>query len=157
MTATTPAKHRAPTRPTRGARRGGYVAAAAINLAILWVLFVAPGWEELNLLTDEFVAITGVLTVSLVAGVVANAVYVVTDPPWVKRIGDAVTAALACAVLVRTWMVFPFELTGGWETWGTTLRAVVGFLAVATAIAVLANVAGLFRSILGAAPRDRSI
>jgi hypothetical protein len=156
MTSVAPSKVRAPSRPPRGARRSGYVAAAAINLVLLWLLHVTPGWEQLAFLTDEFVAITGLLTASFVAGVVVNVVYVLADPPWFRRLGEASTAAFACAVLARTWAVFPFELTGWWAGWDTTLRAVVGFLTVATAIAVLANLADLLRQALRSAPAERS-
>jgi hypothetical protein len=157
MTTAAPPKLRTPARPTRGARRSGYVAAAAINLAILWLLLIAPGWERATFLTEDFARLTGLLTASLLAGVVANVVYLVTDPPWLRRLGDAVTAAFACAVLAGTWVIFPFELTGGWTTWGTTLRAAVGFLAVATAVGVLVNLAALLRLTLassGAAHRS---
>jgi hypothetical protein len=141
--ARTPA--RAPARTHRGARRTGYVAATAVNLGLLWLLHVAPGWEAVTFLTAGFAGVTGLLTASLVAGVLVNLLYVVTDPPEVKRLGDAVTAAFACAVLARTWALFPFDLAGRWAGWDTALRVVLGFLTVVTAIAVIANLAELLR------------
>jgi hypothetical protein len=145
----------APTRPRRGARRVGYVATTAIDLLLLWLLHVAPGWEGLTFLTAEFAGVTGLLTASLVAGAVINLAYLAADPPWLKRLGDAATAALACAVLARVWSVFPFALTGGWVGWESTLRGVLLFLTIATAIAVLANLAELLRLVLGTASTAR--
>jgi hypothetical protein len=156
MTATTTRGVRVPARPSRGTRRFGYLAAAAINSTLVWLLLVAPGWERLTFLTGDFASLTGVVTASLVAGVTVNLVYVVADPPWLKRLGDATTAAFACVVLARTWARFPFELTGGWSSWTTTLRFVLLFLAIATAVAVLANLGELLRLVVGAAPaQDR--
>jgi hypothetical protein len=149
MTAATTPEVRTPTRPSRGARRSGYLAAAVINAILVWLLLVAPGWEQLTFLTDDFASLTGIVTASLVAGIIVNLAYVVADPPWVKRLGDATTAAFACVALFRTWAVFPFELTGGWSGWDTTLRFVFGFLAIATAIAVVVNVAGLIALAFG--------
>jgi hypothetical protein len=129
----------------RGVRRTGYAIAALVNLALIWLLLVTPGWERLTFLTGAFTEVTGLLTASLVAGVLVNLLYAVTDPPWVKRLGDATTAALACAVLARTWALFPFELAGRWTGWDTALRVALGFVTVATALAVLANLSELLR------------
>jgi hypothetical protein len=142
---------RAPTRPSRGVRRGGYLAAAALNAILIWLLLVAPGWERLTFLTEDFASLTGPVTASLLAGGLVNLVYVLVDPPWVKRLGDATTAAFACVALARTWSVFPFDVADGWVT---VLRPFVGFLTVVTAISVLANLALLLRSTLGAAPPE---
>jgi hypothetical protein len=150
MVATTPPRARPPARPpartSPATRRTGYVLAIIVNLTLVWLLHVTPGWEALTFLTPAFGEVTGLLTASFLAGAVVNLVYVAADPPWVKRLGDAATAALACAVLARTWATFPFDLAGRWVGWDTTLRGVLGFLTIATALAVLANLGELARS-----------
>jgi hypothetical protein len=116
-----------------------------VNLVLLWLLHVAPGWKWLTFLTDEFANLVGLITASLVVGAVIDLVYVVGDPPWMKRLGDAITATFACVIFARAWAVFPFDLDGWWSGWVTLLRLALGFLTVATAIAVVASLAELIR------------
>jgi hypothetical protein len=128
-------------RAPRGARRAGYLFGAAINLALIWLVNVEPGWQWLTFLTDDFARVVGLVTASLLVGAAPDLVYIAYDPAWVKRLGDAITAAFACVILARLWAIFPFDLgtwSGGWET---ALRIALGFLAVVTGIAVVANLA----------------
>jgi hypothetical protein len=131
-------------RPSPAARRAGYLIAAAINVVLLWLLLVEPGWRWLGFLTDGFGEVVGWIVLSLVAGVAVNLVLVGYDPPWARRVGDAVSAAFAVIALARLWAVFPFDL-GAWSGWETALRAVLGLACIGTAIAVVANLAEAIR------------
>jgi hypothetical protein len=143
-------------RPPRGARRVGYASAAVVNLVLIWLLNVAPGWEWLTILTDEFASLVGLITASLVVGAAIDLAYVVADPPWMKRLGDAITSAFACVILARTWAIFPFDLDDWWSGWENLLRIGIGFLTVVTAIAVVVNLVLLIRAVVeGGAPPDR--
>jgi hypothetical protein len=143
-------------RPPQGARRAGYVLAALVNLVLIWLLNVAPGWEWLTILTGEFASLVGLITASLVVGAVIDLAYVVADPPWMKRLGDAITAVFACVILARTWSIFPFDLDDWWSGWETLLRIGIGFLTVVTAIAVVVNLVLLVRAVVeGEPPPDQ--
>lgn len=122
----------------------GYLLAAAINVVLLWLLLVEPGWRRLGFLTDDVTAVLGWVTVSLLAGVAVNLALVGYDPPWARRAGDALTAAVAAVALARIWVVFPFDL-GTWSGWETALRVALGLACVGTAIGALANLAEAFR------------
>jgi hypothetical protein len=150
MTASTALRTRPSTRrPPRGTRRFGYLLAAAINGGLIWVLVGSPGWRSAGFLTDDFARVVGWIVASLVAGIVVNLLYVVADPRWGKRLGDAVTAAFAAAALGRLWIVFPFVFSERWADWEGPFHVIVGVLCIATAIGVLANLAALVRSTVG--------
>jgi hypothetical protein len=138
-------------RPSRAARRVGYLLSAAISIVVFWLLNVSPGWRSLTFLTDDFAAVVGLLNASLALSVVINLAYVAHDAPWAKHLGDAVNAAVAFGVVVLTATVFPFALGGPWAGWETPLRVVLVLAAVGCVIAVIANLVGMARLFLGGA------
>lgn len=113
------------------ARRAGYLVAAAVNLVLLYLVLVWPGWEALSVLTDSFSQVVGLLSASLLVGAAANLVYLVADPPRVRAAGQLVVSAFSLAATVRLLQVFPFDFSG-WSfdpTWLVRLLlwvAVVG-------------------------------
>lgn len=101
-----------PPRPARVApgplsRRLGYTIALVLGVAVFVVLNDTPGWQALPFLTDDFALVLGVVNASVVTGILANAVYVVLDPAWLRAGGDVVTTGVGLAALVRLWQVFP--------------------------------------------------
>jgi hypothetical protein len=144
-TDTTPATRR----PPRSARRVGYVLSAAINLLLLWLVTVSPGWRFVPTLTEDFVGVVGVVIASLLVGAAVNLVYVVADPRWLKHLGEAVTAAFGCVVLARMWTIFPIDLGPGWAGWEPALRVVIGLFCLGAGIAVIANLAMAVRAAVG--------
>jgi hypothetical protein len=143
-TGTSTSTHEVRRRPSAGARRIGYVASIAINLVLLWLLLVEPGWRWLGFLTEDFAAVLGWVTLSLLVGVVSNVVFLGFDPPWVRRLGDAVSAGVASVAMARLWAVFPFDL-GTWSGWETALRVALGLACIGTAIGAVANLAEAVR------------
>ena len=144
-----------PRRPSRRARRAGYLLAVAINLVLVWLVNVAPGWEVLPFLTEDFTRVVGFVNLSLLVGAAVNLAYVVADPAWAKRLGDAVTAAIALGVLLQLLAVFPFDLGADRAGWETALRTLLALAAVGTAIAIIASLAQLLSSVIDG-PGDRS-
>jgi hypothetical protein len=142
-------------RPSRSARRFGYVLGAAINLLLLWLVTVRPGWRFVPFLTEEFVGVVGVVIASLLVGAAINLVYVVADPRWLRYLGEAVTAAFGCVVLARMWSIWPIDL-GSWSGWEPALRVVTGLFCVGAGIAVIANLAMAVKAAVGASPGQRS-
>jgi hypothetical protein len=141
-------------RPPRSARRVGYVLGLAINLLLLWLVTVDPGWRFVPFLTEDFVAVLGLVIVSLLVGAAINLVYLAADPRWLKHLGEAVTATIACVILARMWSIFPIDLGEGWGGWEPALRVLIGLACIGTGIAAVANVAELLRTAAGAAPRE---
>jgi hypothetical protein len=128
-------------RAPRGARRLGYLIGAAVNVALLWLALVAPGWRAVPFITDEARTVLGIVTVAWLAGVAVNVVLLAWDPPGLKRVGDALTGALACAVSLQLLTVFPFDFgAAGWET---ALRILLVIGAVGAAVSVVVNLVQL--------------
>lgn len=132
-------------RPSRGARQFGYLLAVAINLAVLWLVNVAPGWRSLAFLNDDFATVLGLLNLSLVVGVAVNFIYAVTDGSWIKRLGDAASAAFSLMVLLRLVLVFPFVFRQPWAWAEPASRVLLWLAMVGTAIAIVVNLVTLLR------------
>jgi hypothetical protein len=157
MTTATPPVPRTPKRtrrPPRAARRAGYLVGMAANLVLLWLVTVRPGWRIVPILTEAFVDVLGLVIISLLVGAAVNLLYLAADPPWLKHLGEAVTAAIGCVILARMWTIFPIDLGERWGGWEPTLRVLIGLFCLGAGIAVVANLAQLART---AAPDDQAI
>ena len=141
-------------RPPRTARRAGYLLAVAINLGLLWLVNLAPGWQAAPFLTADFARVVGFVNLSLLVGAGVNLGYVVADPEWARRLGDALTAAIALGVLLQLLTVFPFDLGADRSGWERVLRTLLALATVGTAVAILANLAQLLRTVIDD-PRSR--
>ena len=67
--------------------------AMTVNLVLLFLVNVAPGWQAVPFLTESTTDVLLLVNLSMAAAVAANAVYSVFDPPWVRstrRRGDYV-------------------------------------------------------------------
>ena len=126
-------------------RRFGYVIAIAMNAVGLWVARHLLQWGWPRFLTDEFDQLLPILTVSFVAGMVANGLFVLADPPRFKALCNAVTSVISVVVAVRTWQVFPFDFSTYAYDWTWVARVVIVLAAVGSAIAVVANLIAVLR------------
>ena len=133
--------------PSRRARVFGYLVAVTINVALIWLLNVAPGWRWLPFLSDDFTRVLGVVTLSLVVSVAVNLLYIGFDPPWMKRLGDTLTLAVWLVVTLQVLLVFPFDF-GQWAGWETPFRALVVVGCLGAAIGVVANIVLLAREVV---------
>lgn len=132
MTTTT-----APQQSSTAARRFGYLVAVAVNAVLLYLINVAPGWRDLTFLTSATVSVLTLVNTSLVAGIVANVVYVLDDAPGVRAFGDLVTTGIALATIVRVWQVFPFAFDQRGFPWETVIRVLLVVAGVGSAIAIV--------------------
>jgi hypothetical protein len=139
-----PAKRRAP----RGARVLGYLVAAAINVAFIGFLNIWPGWRWLPFLTEDFSRVVGLVSLSLAISLLINLVYLAVDPLWMKRLGDALTAAVAVAVLFQLFQVFPVDFGVGWGWLHTPFRILLAVGCVGAAIGAVANLAELGKGLV---------
>lgn len=126
-------------RPDAMRRRVGYSVSIVVNSVLLVAILGVPGWDVLPFLTDDFRQVLGWVVAGLIAGVVANAIYVVADPPAIKALGDLVIDALGLVALIRLWQVFPFDFGDSTFPWSTIVRVVlvVGMAGTAVAMIVL--------------------
>jgi hypothetical protein len=136
-------------RPTSAARRGGYAVAVLFNAALLVALDRWPGWEAVPFLTGETTSVTGLVNASIIVNLVANLVYLLRDPLWLKALGDMVTTTVGIFALVRIWTVFPFDFADSSFDWVLVARIVLGVAVVGSLIGVVAALFTLLRSLFG--------
>ena len=149
--------HEVRERPAVGSRRLGYTIAVVVNAAMLYAANVAPGWQVLPFLTADTALVLGAVNASIAVGLVANALYVVHDPPWFKAFGDLVTTAVGLVAVVRLWQVFPFDFGAATFDWELVARWVVGLGILGSVIGIGSALVSLARAVgssaAGAAPR----
>jgi hypothetical protein len=125
------------------AKRFGYVVAATTNGVLLWVVHQVLDWGWPSFLTDDFELVLGLVTASLIAGIVANLVLAVHHRGRIRALADMVTAAFSLAVGVRMWEVFPFDFTGYATDWSGFVNVALIIGIVATGIAIIVNLVKL--------------
>jgi hypothetical protein len=120
-------------RPTdeerRRARRAGYVGSILVNLLLLYaadhlldwrVAFVTPAWADVLWAVD----------LSLQASIVANALFLVYDAGWFRRLVEVVAIGCALVAGYQLYALFPFDF-GAWDA-----LARLGLLGVVLALAI---------------------
>ena len=100
----------------RAGRRFGYTVAIAVNVGLIYVVQNLLEWDWIPFLTGDFEQLVGIVTVSLVASAVANLLWIAYDGAWFRSAGQLMLNAIGLAVAIRTYRVFPFDLSSGWET-----------------------------------------
>ena len=81
-----------------GARRIGYLVAIVVNLILLYLVNVTPGWRVLPFLTGDFVDVLWLANLSMVASSAANAAYLGYDPPRFKSVCQIGISAIGLAL-----------------------------------------------------------
>jgi hypothetical protein len=120
--------------PSTGHRRAGYLIAALVNLGGLWFVHHLLAWGWPPVLTDAFANLLPYITASFVATVAMNLVWVVHDPAWLRHLGQIGLNLVAVVAAVRTWTIFPFDLTG----YGPAAEPAVRTLIVAGLVGLIA-------------------
>jgi hypothetical protein len=133
------------TRPSIAARRFGYLVAVGINAAMLWFINIWPGWWVLPFLTRDVELVIGWMNVSILVGIGANLVYAVNDPPWLRAVGEIVTAAVGLVVLRRVWDVFPFQVPDRPFDWALMIRVVLVVAIIGSVVAIVVQLVRLVR------------
>jgi hypothetical protein len=135
---------RRPTRhPGTAARRFGHAVAVVVNAAMLYVVNVWPGWDSLWFLTADTTKVLGLVNASIVAGIVANAVYILHDTGRLRSLGDLVTTSVGLAAMVVIWQVFPFDFGEAGFDWELVVRIALGVGIIGSAVAIMAHLVSL--------------
>lgn len=122
------------------ARRVGYTATAIVNVVLLVLLHVAPGWQQISFLTADTADVVGLVTLSLAIGLVVNLSWLLADPAWWRSAGELITSAVGLVALLQLLDVFPFDFTG-WSfdpSWLVRVALILGVFGAAVSILVQA-------------------
>lgn len=125
-------------RPSWLARRAGYTAAIVANAVILFIAHNLLAWDILPFLTEDFERVLPLITLSVVANIIANVIFIAADPQWMRSLLDAVVSAVSLAATVRLLTVFPFDFPPD-SVWDTAVTVLLVLVIVGTAIAVVVN------------------
>lgn len=131
--------------PPQPGRRIGYVVAAVMNGALLYVVNNLLAWDLLPFLTDGFSRVLWILNLSLLASLLANVMWIWFDPVWLKATAQIALNAISLAVTVRLWNVFPFDFSSYSFDWETVARVVLVIGGVGLSIGILVEVVNLVR------------
>lgn len=132
-------------RPSMVSRKVGYAIGAAVNALLLGAVNQWPGWDAVPFLTQDTRLVLGWVNASIVAGLVANLVYVVADPPRLKALGDGLLNVVGVAALVRLWQVFPFAFAQGGFDWDLLARWVLGVGVFGSVVGIVVSLVRLVR------------
>lgn len=131
-------------------RRVGYVLAIAVNGLMVWISHRLLDWGWPGFLTEAYDDVLWLITVSLLASMAANAAFLLYDRGRFRPFADLVVAAIGFLLMIRIWVVFPFDFSGYARDWSWLVRMVAVIAIGGTAIGVIVN---LVKLIL---PGDRS-
>ena len=130
-------------------RRVGYGVGIVVNTLLLYAVNGWPGWRWLSFVTEDAEQLVPLLNASLVAGIVANVIYIVFDRRWVKALGDLVTVGISLVLLAWTWQVFPFAFDDSAIDWALVARGVLAFSILGCIIALIVQLVVLVRELAG--------
>jgi hypothetical protein len=130
-------------RPSAAGRRFGYAIGAAVNGVLLYLTNAEPGWRSVPFLTEDFTRVLALVNLSLVAGLVANLLYVLYDRRWFRDLGGIVTTGAGLAATIQLLRVFPFVFTDTSVDWDTVVRWLLVLGIAGTVIALVVQVVTL--------------
>jgi hypothetical protein len=118
---------------------------ALVNACLLYAVHVWPGWEAVPFLTEDMTEVLGLVSATIVVGIAANLVYAISDPVWVRSLGDLVTTSVGLAAAIQLWQVFPFDFSAYSFDWALVTRTVLVVAIVGSAIGILVAAGKLVR------------
>lgn len=139
-----------------GVRRFGYAIAVGVAVVLVLVVNNVSEWAWLPWLTPRFEEVLSIINLSLGFNIVLGLVYMATDEPPFKAATQIIVNLLAVAVLVRVLQVYPFDFSAydfpvtvsDFDlSWDAVARFVIGVAIFGSAMAVIGEVAKLFRSL----------
>jgi hypothetical protein len=132
-------------RSTPTVRRIGYALAVVVNLGILLLTVVWPGWEAVPFLTPATAEVIPLFVASLSVGMAVNVINLIVDSRVVWSLGEIVGAIFAFAVALSLWQVFPFDFSSSLVDWTLFVRFFLGVVMFGCAVGVISHVVMLIR------------
>ena len=157
MSAATPDDPSSRGRSTPLTRRVGYAIAVAVNVVLLLLTLVWPGWEVVPFLTPATVEVIPLFVASLVVGMAVNLLNLITDSRALWSVGEIIGSAVTIAVAVRVWQVFPFDFGSSMFDWTPIVRLVIALAIFGCVVAILVHIVSLVRMVSDPARRRWAI
>ncbi len=138
------------------ARRIGYGLTIAINAVMLVIVSNVREWDWFPWLTAELENVVWIISLSLIAAIAVNALYLVYDPPGFKRAAELVLLTISLMVMIRLLQVFPFDFSAYSFGWGTLTRWILWVVVFAIGLSIVVQVVQLLRIGIDPADQDRT-
>ncbi|MBI1377799.1 MAG: hypothetical protein GC157_10005 [Frankiales bacterium] len=135
------------TQRSGASRRFGYVVAVAVNLVLLFLVNIRPGWDVVPFLTPSFTDVLPLVNLSMWVAVAVNVVTLVHDPPWLVDAGQLVSAVFTVVVGWQLLETFPFDFTAYSIDYAALTRVLLWIAIVGGGIAVVVWLVRLGRDV----------
>jgi hypothetical protein len=130
-------------RESRSSRKVGYLVAVLVNVIMLVIVNIRPGWRELPFLTEDLAGILWLVNLSMVVSAAVNVVYLWYDPAWFKSACQVGVSAVSLAASVRMLQVFPFDFSAYSFNWSALTRLVLVLAIFGSAVAIVVDLVRL--------------
>lgn len=121
----------------RVGRKGGYVIAALVNLAGLFIVQNILGWGILAFLTEDFRRIVPWISFSLTVSIAANLIFLANDEQPLKSTFQIGLNLISLLVTYQLIQVFPFDYSAYAFDWETVTKVVLILAMIGSAIGVV--------------------
>ena len=126
--------------PKRTARRAGYIIAIIVNVVLIYVFNNLVRWG-VPFIKSRLNEILWAFYLSLVATIIANALYLIYDAGWFRHLTQMGLAVLAFNSVYQLYTVFPFDFK--FAIWEQGLRLALILAMVGTVIAFVVELGKL--------------
>ncbi|GAA3458650.1 hypothetical protein ACFFSW_36145 [Saccharothrix longispora] len=128
--------------------RTGYLTAAMLDVVLLVLVNVSPGWRGVPFLTGAAEDVVVWVDAGLALGVVVNLVHVLFLRRRLVLLGDVLTTAAALVSLTVVRAVFPFRFDDAQIPWTVITRTTLTIVVVAVSIALLVQLVKLLHALV---------
>ncbi|GHG51811.1 hypothetical protein GCM10012320_21520 [Sinomonas cellulolyticus] len=128
--------------------RAGAVPSIIVIGVLMYLANVAPGWWALPFLTSRTAEVMGAVNAAWIAGLVANAVYLLVGVRAVRALGEIIVIVFGIVATFRIWSVFPFDFGASSFDWALIVRILLVVAIVGSFIGIIAQLAAFVRAIL---------
>lgn len=132
----------------RSTGREGAVPSIIVIGVLLYAANVWPGWWSVPFVTPQGSEVIGAVNAAWIAGLVANAVYLVAGTPALRAVGEIVVLIFGIVATVRVWEVFPFVFPGGPPDWAVLVRVLLVIGIVGALVGILAQLVAFVRAVM---------
>jgi hypothetical protein len=118
-------------------RRVGYAVAIVGNAMLVYVVHHLLEWGWPHFLSPRFDEVVPIITLALVASIIANTVFVFFDPDWLRALAGSITSAIGFVAALWLYQTFPFDFSTYERDWSTLARLVVMSVMLGAAIGLV--------------------
>ncbi|MER5267151.1 hypothetical protein ABTZ99_34165 [Actinosynnema sp. NPDC002837] len=128
--------------------RAGYLVGTVVNVILLVLVNVSPGWRAVPFLTEDAVDVVVWVDVGLVLGIVVNTLCALFPRRRLVLLGDVLTTTATLAALTSMSAVWPFRFDDAGIPWTTITRTTLTIVLVAVSIALLVQLVKLLHALV---------